>query len=306
MTVDHIFGGVPWQVYFQRVLSCKTARKAQGLSIAASVGCIVLAIPAVIIGAIGASTDWERTAFYSGVPTNDTVTFEKAMILPMVLQYLCPPVVSFIGLGAVSAAVMSSADSSILSASTICARNVYKLVFRQKASEKEVIWVMRVSMVLVGAAATVIALLVNSIYTLFALCSDLIYVILFPQLCTVIHIPDANIYGSIMGYIMGLILRVGGGESAIGFPALIKYPYYDEENKKQLFPFKTLSMIVSFLTIISVSYLTKYLFTKGILSEKYDFLNYFKQYEVDKTDAKENENYDMDRQGMLLRETPGV
>ena len=165
-----------------------------------------------------------------------------------------------------------------------------------QASEKEVIWVMRISMVLVGAAATVIALLVNSIYTLFALCSDLVYVILFPQLCSVIHIPDANIYGSIMGYIMGLILRVGGGESAIGFPALIKYPYYDEENKKQLFPFKTLSMIVSFLTIISVSYLTKYLFTKGILSEKYDFLHYFKQYEVDKTDAKENENYDMDRQ----------
>lgn len=301
-----IFGGIPWQAYFQRVLSCKTARKAQGLSIAASIGCIVLAIPAVIIGAIGASTDWKKTAFYSGVPTNDTVTFEKAMILPMVLQYLCPPVVSFIGLGAVSAAVMSSADSSILSASTICARNVYKLVFRQKASEKEVIWVMRISMVLVGATATVIALLVNSIYTLFALCSDLVYVILFPQLCSVIHIPDANIYGSIMGYIMGLILRVGGGESAIGFPALIKYPYYDEENKEQLFPFKTLSMIVSFLTIISVSYLTKYLFTKGILLEKYDFLYYFKRYEVDKTYAKENENYEMDRQGMLLGETPGV
>ena len=53
----------------------------------------------------------------------------------MVLQYLCPPVVSFIGLGAVSAAVMSSADSSILSASTICARNIYKLVFRQKVRE---------------------------------------------------------------------------------------------------------------------------------------------------------------------------
>ena len=51
-----IFGGIPWQAYFQRVLSCKTARKAQGLSFAASVGCVVLAIPAVLIGAIGAST----------------------------------------------------------------------------------------------------------------------------------------------------------------------------------------------------------------------------------------------------------
>lgn len=51
-----IFGGVPWQVYFQRVLSCKTARKAQGLSLAASFGCLLMAVPAILIGAIGAST----------------------------------------------------------------------------------------------------------------------------------------------------------------------------------------------------------------------------------------------------------
>lgn len=56
------------------------------------------------------------------------------MILPLVLQYLTPDFVSFFGLGAVSAAVMSSADSSILSASSMFARNVYKLIFRQRVS----------------------------------------------------------------------------------------------------------------------------------------------------------------------------
>ena len=52
----------------------------------------------------------------------------------MVLQYLTPTAVSFVGLGAVSAAVMSSADSSFLSASSMFARNVYKLIFRQNVS----------------------------------------------------------------------------------------------------------------------------------------------------------------------------
>jgi len=56
------------------------------------------------------------------------------MILPIVMQYLCPAGVTFIGLGAVSAAVMSSADSSVLSASSMFARNIYKLIFRQKVS----------------------------------------------------------------------------------------------------------------------------------------------------------------------------
>ena len=52
----------------------------------------------------------------------------------MVLQYLTPTWVSFIGLGAVSAAVMSSVDSSVLSASSMFAHNIYKTVFRQRVS----------------------------------------------------------------------------------------------------------------------------------------------------------------------------
>jgi high affinity choline transporter 7 len=55
----------------------------------------------------------------------------QKLILPMVLQYITPGVVAFFGLGAISAAVMSSADSSVLSASSMFARNVWKLTFRQ-------------------------------------------------------------------------------------------------------------------------------------------------------------------------------
>lgn len=49
-------GGIPWQAYFQRVLSSSSATYAQVLSFLAAFGCIVMAIPAVLIGAIGAST----------------------------------------------------------------------------------------------------------------------------------------------------------------------------------------------------------------------------------------------------------
>lgn len=72
--------------------------------------------------------DWNQTT-YGSLPPKDKD--ESDMILPIVLQHLCPPYVSFFGLGAVSAAVMSSADSSILSASSMFARNIYQLAFRQ-------------------------------------------------------------------------------------------------------------------------------------------------------------------------------
>lgn len=56
------------------------------------------------------------------------------LTLPLVLQYLTPSYVAFVGLGAVSAAVMSSADSSVLSAASMFARNIWKLAIRPHVS----------------------------------------------------------------------------------------------------------------------------------------------------------------------------
>lgn len=145
---------------------------------------------------------------------------------------------------------------------------------------------MRIAIFGVGAAATAMALAVDSIYSLWALCSDLVYVILFPQLCCVIYLNGTNTYGSFLGYVLGLVLRVGGGEDKIGIPPVIKYPYYNDTDG-QLFPFRTLSMIVSFVTIVVVSYLMKILFEREIIPLKYDFLNCFKNYDFDKPSADE-------------------
>ncbi|PIK56576.1 putative high-affinity choline transporter 1-like [Apostichopus japonicus] len=118
-----VFGGIPWQVYFQRVLSSKSAERAQMLSFIAAFGCIVMAVPSVLIGAIARNTDWNKT----DIPDPALPVKDPKLVLPLVIQYLTPNIISFIGLGAVSAAVMSSADSSILSASSMFVRNVYKL-----------------------------------------------------------------------------------------------------------------------------------------------------------------------------------
>ena len=116
------------------------------------------------------------------------------------------------------------------------------------------------------------ALTIKSVYALFVLCSDLVYVLLFPQLLCAIYFPFVNGYGSIIGYIVGLVLRLGGGEKLVGLTPFIVYPLYLEEEKRQLFPFRTLSMFASFITLILTSLLFKYLFEKEILPAKYDLL----------------------------------
>ncbi|XP_065065906.1 high-affinity choline transporter 1-like isoform X2 [Rhopilema esculentum] len=274
-----VCGGLPWQVYFQRVLSAKKTSYAQGLSFFASFGAMFMAVPAVIIGAIAKSTDWQNIDMPASMKTIDannvTVIADTRIVLPVVLQYLTPTWVSIFGMGAISAAVMSSADSSILSASSMFAHNIYKLILRPKASERELIWVVRIGILGVGAVATTMALTIKSIYYLFVLCSDLVFVLLFPQLVSALYIPFSNVYGSISAYIVGLFFRLGGGEQLISLAPLIVYPMYQEDSLKQLFPYRTLAMVLSWITLIVVSYTTKQLFERQIISTKYDFLKAF-------------------------------
>ncbi|XP_023863847.1 high-affinity choline transporter 1 isoform X1 [Salvelinus sp. IW2-2015] len=277
-----MLGGIPWQVYFQRVLSASSATYAQVLSFIAAAGCLVMAVPSVLIGAIGASTDWNQTT-YGAIPPKEKD--QSDMILPIVLQHLCPSWISFFGLGAVSAAVMSSADSSILSASSMFARNIYQLAFRQSATDREIVWVMRITIFVFGALATAMALLTGTVYGLWYLSSDLVYVIIFPQLLSVLFIKGTNTYGSVAGYVFGLLLRIGGGEPYLKLPPFIYYPGWVQQEKihhltgdveyfiQQRFPFKTVSMLASFLGNVAFSYLLKYLFESGTLSHKYDFMD---------------------------------
>ena len=60
-----LMGGLPWQVYFQRVLSCDTPENAQILSFVGSFGCLVMIVPAMIVGFIARVVDWAGVKSYT-------------------------------------------------------------------------------------------------------------------------------------------------------------------------------------------------------------------------------------------------
>lgn len=144
---------------------------------------------------------------------------------------------------------------------------------------------MRITIFVFGALATAMALLTGTVYGLWYLSSDLVYVVIFPQLISVLFVKGTNTYGSVAGYIFGLLLRIGGGEPYLKLPPFIYYPgWYEEETVHHLtkdvehvvvqkFPFKTVAMLASLLGNAVFSYTAKYLFESGTLSPKYDLLN---------------------------------
>ena len=196
-----------------------------------------------MIGVVGRATDWGAL----GVPALDAT-----MVLPLVLLHLTTPVVAMLGLGALAAAVMSSVDSSILSASSMATWNIYRPLVRPQASSVELKRMVRRVIVIVSCGATIIALNVHSVYALWFLCSDFVYCILFPQLVCALYDRRANRVGALAGYGVSLILRLGAGEPLLGIPGLI--PYAAEQGTGAIwFPFRTFAMLAGLTVIVTVS-----------------------------------------------------
>ncbi|XP_069045847.1 high-affinity choline transporter 1-like [Lepisosteus oculatus] len=262
-------GGVCYQSFYQRVLSAASPCQAQVTCFAAAIFSVILAVPSVLIGATAVSTDWNQTSY--GLPT----PFERgeaAKILPISLQHLCPSFISIAGIGAITAAVMSSVDSAMLSSASLFARNIYKNILRKTASENEVVWVVRVSVLVVGLCGTGLAVTADTVYGFWLISGDVTYTVLFSQLICVLYFPSTNSYGAAAGFVVGAVLRLLGGEPVLGIPPVIHFPYCRliDGVYVQYFPFRTLAVLLSSITIMLGSFLASVLFNRGLLPERWD------------------------------------
>jgi high affinity choline transporter 7 len=103
----------------------------------------------------------------------------------------------------------------------------------------------RSSILLLGALATLLALKVQSVQALWFFTSDLVFVLLFPQLLSAIYDTKVNRTGSMAAFVVSLVLRVGGGEPLLGIPAAIPYP--------PMIPFRTVAAIAGLVVLPLVS-----------------------------------------------------
>lgn len=243
VSVMLMLGGVPWNCYFQRVLSCRSPRAAQAHSLLSGVMTIALTIPPLLMGLVAFAYVWPPALA-------DRLAAQPADALPMIFRYVTPPVIGLLGLAAIVGAVTSSFSSSILSAGSMFAWNVYRRLLRPGTAAGSLTMVVRIAIVLIGAGAVWMALKVQSVQALWFFTSDLVFVLLFPQLVYALYDPKANLAGSIAAFSVSLVLRLGGGEPLFGVPALIAYPDW--------LPFKTVAATAGIILLPVVSRLTQH------------------------------------------------
>ena len=85
---------------------------------------------------------------------------EKIFIL--MVEQLIHPLFAGVLLAAILAAIMSTADSQLLVASSALTEDIYKSLIRPNASQKELVWISRVCVVIIAIIALLIGLDPNS------------------------------------------------------------------------------------------------------------------------------------------------
>ncbi|XP_015244276.1 PREDICTED: high affinity choline transporter 1-like [Cyprinodon variegatus] len=261
-------GNLAFQDFHQRTLSSSSTFTARMMCFIAAGVVLILGIPPVLIGAVAASTDWNMTSYGSPSPYERG---ESAMVLPIVLLHLTPTAVFVVGMGAIAGAAMSSTDSCLLAATSIFTTNIYKMI-RNQVSDRELQWVIRITILVVGIGGTSLTYVDSRVLAFWILSSDLTYTIMLPQLICVLFIKVSNSYGAMAGYIIAFVMRVLCGEPVFSLPAILRFPdgTFEDGVYIQRWPFKTICMLTSLVTIVTISYVTALLFNKGILPESMD------------------------------------
>ena len=106
----------------------------------------IILVMASVVGIVG------RQFFGDSLGTSNTVFINMARLV-------FPVFIGGIIISAILAASMSTADSQLLAASSAFASDIYKTTIKKNASDKEVLWVGRIVVVVVSLLACVIALL---------------------------------------------------------------------------------------------------------------------------------------------------
>ena len=152
-----ILSGLGWGLgYFGmphiivRYMSIKSEKEMKRSRIVGSVWTILILIMATVVALVARK--------YLGAEYTASTTTAETIFIALAEESFAPFIAGLI-ITAILAASMSTADSQLLASSSAFASDIYKTAIRKKASDKEVMWVGRIVVIVATLLAFVIALL---------------------------------------------------------------------------------------------------------------------------------------------------
>jgi len=186
-------GSIPSQDVYQRAMSSGTAKTAVwSCHLAAGLYLTFAMLPLFISLCV--------RHLYPDFLVEDT-----QLALPlMVIEHTAMPI-QIIFFGSLLSAIMSTTSSAILAPAAICAENIAKPLSKNKYTDKHLLWITRLSILLFGAMATAMACMRSNIYELVSESSILSLVSLFVPLTMGLYWKRASSGGASLSMVAGII-----------------------------------------------------------------------------------------------------
>lgn len=127
---------------FMAIRSHKEIRKARLISVI--LGLVIPLYGALIVGMLG-------------IVTFDQPLADSEQVFIQLVQFVYDPWVAGFLLAAVLAAIMSTVDSQLLVSSSALSEDFYRRYFRKRASNQELVWVGRISVLVIAVVAIILA-----------------------------------------------------------------------------------------------------------------------------------------------------
>jgi len=201
----------------------------------ASVWVVISLAVAVFIGIVG-------RALY---PTELTTSSSAENIFIVLSSNLLPPLLAGFVMAGILAATISSSDSYLLIAASALAKNIYQGIIRKKASDKSVMWITRITLLVITLIAILIASDENSvIFTIVSFAWAGFGAVFGPLMLMSLFWKRINRAGAIAG-------MLSGGITVFVWKLVVR-PWGGVWNIYELLP----AFIISCIFIVVVSLLT--------------------------------------------------
>lgn len=202
-------GSLPSQDVFQRSMSSNSAKTAVLSCYLAAVLYLTIAILPLFIS----------LCIKHLFPAQ--VMEDSQLALPaMVMQHTALPI-QILFFGSLLSAIMSTTSSAMLAPAAICSENIARPLSKHRFTDRQLLWVTRLSVLFFSLVATIMACLRSNIYELVSESSILSLVSLFIPLTLGLYWKKASSNGALLSMVAGILTWIIFEAYDSGWPSLV-------------------------------------------------------------------------------------
>lgn len=189
-------GSLASQDIFQRVNSARSERAAVTSTFIGAILYLVFAMLPLLIALVAKilhpEIDWASEEL------------DTQSVLPDIVLNHTPMFVQVLFFGSLLSAVLSTCSGAILAPASILSENLIKPLSKKKYTDKQFLWIVRLSVILISAVATIMATMQSDIYELVGESSILGIVSLLVPMVWALYSKKATATGAMLSMLLGM------------------------------------------------------------------------------------------------------